>query len=218
MPKKKYKMSPKDMAMVVDRVMPMEGAWQRFMGRPEERGCWLVWGRSFSGKTRLVLALAKYIAEIGYKVAYLSLEEGNSVSMRKAFREACMESVNERLTLWVEMDVEDMKAELRKQRSPQVVVIDSLQYLGINYQGYKELKREFENKLFIFISHANEKKEPMGATAVRIRYDAMVKILVDGFRAKAFSRYGGGEVMTVWEYGALQNPEGESGLEKMEEI
>lgn len=42
MPKKKYKMSPKDMAMVVDRVMPMEGEWKRFMGRPEERGCWLV--------------------------------------------------------------------------------------------------------------------------------------------------------------------------------
>lgn len=208
MPRKKNKMTPRDMAKTIDRVMPFEGAWERFMGRPEECGCWIVWGRSYSGKTRLTLAMVKYIAELGYKVAYVSLEEGNSVSMRKAFAEACMEGVNGRLTLWCGMDVEDMKTELRKQRSPKVVVIDSLQYLGINYQGYKQLKSEFSDKLFIFISHANEKKEPDGSTANKVRYDSMVKILVDGFRAKAFSRYGGGEVMTVWEYGALQNPEG----------
>lgn len=211
-------MTPRDMANTVDRVMPMEGEWERFMGRPEECGCWIVWGRSFSGKTRLVLKLSKYIAELGYKVAYLSLEEGNSVSMRKAFAEACMEGVNGRLQLWVEMDLEEMKAELRKQRSPKVVVVDSLQYLGINYAGYKQLRREFPDKLFVMVSHADDKKDPKGNTAKSIRYDAMVKVLVDGFRARAFSRYGGGEVMTVWEYGALQNPEGERGLEEMEEI
>lgn len=203
-------MTPKDVLATEYRVMAFEGAWERFMGRPEETGSWIVWGRSFSGKTRLVMMLAKYMCELGYRVAYLSLEEGSSRSMQRAMEENCMGSVNGRLQLWVDMDVEEMKVELRKQRAPKVVVVDSVQYSGLNYAGYKALRREFGNKLFVWISHANERKEPEGATATKIRYDASVKVLVDGFRAEAFSRYGGGEVMTVWEYGALQGPVGDA--------
>ena len=191
------------------RVLPFDGEWERFMGQPEDRGVWLIWGQSYNGKTRLVLMLTKYIAELGEKVAVVSLEEGDGASMRRAFREACMEAVNNRVSLWVEMDVEDIKRELRKQRSPKVVVIDSLQYLGINYKGYKQLKEEFPTKLFILVSHANEKNQPNGSTAEQVKYDAMVKIQVSQFRAKANSRYGGGEVLTIWEEGALRTPEGD---------
>ena len=89
-----------------------------------------------------------------------------------------------------------------------MVVIDSLQYLGINYKGYKQLKEEFPTKLFIMVSHANEKNQPKGATAEQVKYDAMVKIQVSQFRAKANSRYGGGEVLTIWEEGARRCPAG----------
>ena len=208
MPRKKHKLSPRDLAAIERRVLPFEGEWLRFMGQPEDRGVWLVWGQSYNGKTRLVLMLTKYLAELGEKVAVVSLEEGDSASMRRAFAEACMEAVNARVSLWVEMDVEDIKRELRKQRSPKVVVIDSLQYLGINYKGYKQLKEEFPNKLFIMVSHANEKNQPKGATAEQVKYDAMVKIQVSNFRAKANSRYGGGEMLTIWEEGAMRTPVG----------
>ena len=208
MPRKKHKLSPRDLATIERRVLPFEGEWLRFMGQPEDRGVWLVWGQSYNGKTRLVLMLTKYLAELGEKVAVVSLEEGDSASMRRAFAEACMEAVNARVSLWVEMDVEDIKRELRKQRSPKVVVIDSLQYLGINYKGYKQLKEEFPNKLFIMVSHANEKNQPKGATAEQVKYDAMVKIQVSNFRAKANSRYGGGEMLTIWEEGAMRTPVG----------
>ena len=191
------------------RLLPFEGEWLRFMGQPEDRGTWLVWGQSYNGKTRLVLQLTKYIAELGEKVAVVSLEEGDSASMRKAFSEACMEAVNARVSLWVGMDVEDIKKELRKQRSPKVVVIDSLQYLGINYNGYRALKEEFPTKLFIFVSHSNEKNQPKGSTAEQVKYDAMVKIQVSQFRAKANSRYGGGEVLTIWDEGAKRAPIGD---------
>ena len=208
MPRKKHKLSPRDLAAIERRVLPFEGEWLRFMGQPEDRGVWLVWGQSYNGKTRLVLMLTKYLAELGEKVAVVSLEEGDSASMRRAFAEACMEAVNARVSLWVEMDVEDIKRELRKQRSPKVVVIDSLQYLGINYKGYKQLKEEVPNKLFIMVSHANEKNQPKGATAEQVKYDAMVKIQVSNFRAKANSRYGGGEMLTIWEEGAMRTPVG----------
>ena len=190
-------------------MLPFAGQWERFMGKPEDRGAWLVWGQSYNGKTRLVLMLAKYIAELGEKVAVVSLEEGDSASMRRAFSEACMEAVNNRMSLWVGMDLEDIKRELRKQRSPKVVVIDSLQYLGISYRGYKALREEFPSKLFIFVSHANEKDKPKGSTAEQVKYDAMVKIHVCNFMAKADSRYGGGEVLTIWEEGAKRAPLGE---------
>lgn len=208
MPRKKHKISPRELANMERRVLPFEGEWRRFMGQPEDRGVWLIWGQSYNGKTRLVLMLTKYIAELGEKVAVVSLEEGDGVSMRRAFAEACMEAVNNRVSLWVEMDVEDIKRELRKQRSPKVVVIDSLQYLGINYKGYKQLKEEFPTKLFILVSHANEKNMPKGSTAEQVKYDAMVKIQVSQFRAKANSRYGGGEVLTIWEEGAKRCPAG----------
>ena len=209
MPRRKHKISPRELATMERRLLPFEGEWLRFMGQPEDRGTWLVWGQSYNGKTRLVLQLTKYIAELGEKVAVVSLEEGDSASMRKAFSEACMEAVNARVSLWVGMDVEDIKKELRKQRSPKVVVIDSLQYLGINYNGYKALKEEFPTKLFIFVSHSNEKNQPKGSTAEQVKYDAMVKIQVSQFRAKANSRYGGGEVLTIWNEGAKRAPIGD---------
>ena len=208
MPRRTKKLTPRELLNEERVLLPFTGEWERFMGKPEDRGAWIVWGQSYNGKTRLVLKLAKYLAELGLKVAVLSLEEGDSVSMRRAFAESCMESVNGRLSLWVDMDAEELRAELRKQRSPKVVVIDSIQYLGINYAGYKALRNEFPKKLFIIVSHANEKNQPRGTTAESVKYDAMVKIQVSNFRAKANSRYGGGEVMTIWDNGALRTPEG----------
>lgn len=204
MPRKKHKFSPKDLAAIQPKVLPFEGEWKAFMGEPEDCGTWIIWGQSFNGKTRFTLRLAKYLAELGKKVAIVSLEEGNGVSIRKAFAEQCMMSVNQRVSLWVEMDVEEIKRELRKQRAPRVVIVDSLQYLGINYQGYKRLKEEFSDRLLIFISQASSTGEPRGSTAEQVRYDAMVKIQVSQFRAKAHSRYGGGEVMTIWDEGAAR--------------
>ena len=206
MPRKKRKLSPRELANLRQSLLPFEGQWERFMGRPEDTGTWIVWGQSFNGKTRFVLQLAKYIAELQRKVCIVSLEEGNGQSIRQAFAENCMESVNQRLSLWYDMDLDDIKTELRKQRSPKVVIIDSLQYLGLNYAGYKRLKQEFPDKLFIFVSHANSANEPKGSTAEQIRYDAMVKIQVSLFRAKANSRYGGGEILTIWDEGAMRAP------------
>lgn len=200
---KKY--SPKALGSAQLRKLDVEGEWKDLLGEPERRGSWIVWGRSYSGKTSFCVKLARYIAEIGERVAYISLEEGSSVTMQRAFEREAAKNVNNRLSLWCDMDLEEIEAELDKQRSPQVVVIDSVQYLGINYAGYKRLRAKYPQKLFVFVSHATETKEPSGATASRIRYDASVKIMVEGFVAHAFSRYGGGEPMTIWEEGAELN-------------
>lgn len=201
--KKKY--SAKELLALQQDVFDFTGEWEDLCGKPAKKGAWIVWGRSFSGKTAFCIRLARYIASLGRRVAYLSLEEGAGISMKNAWARENMTTENNRLSLWENMTIDEIKEELHKQRSPSVLIIDSLQYLNINYAGYKALREEFKGKLFVFISHATEQKEPMGTTAVKIKYDAGVKILVDGFVATAFSRYGGGRPMKIWHEGASQN-------------
>lgn len=197
----KKTITPKELREFSERKFGFEGQWLDFCGNPACKGVWIIWGRSFSGKTSFALRLAKYLADLGNKVAYLSLEQGVSSSMQDAFARECIDNVN----LWHSMDIKELKEELAKQRSPKVIVVDSLQYLCINYAGYKDLKKLCKNKLLIFVSHANEQMEPKGSTAVNIRYDADVKIIVEGFVASAESRFGGGMPITIWEKGRERN-------------
>jgi len=184
------------------QVLPFTGDWLTHIGAPEMTGSWIIWGNSGNGKTRYALKLAKYLAKFG-KVAYNSLEEGISMSLRKAFMEEGMEAVKNKLILLDREDIESLSMRLKKRKSPDFVIIDSLQYTGLNYSDYKKLKESHPKKLFIFISHA-EGKKPEGRTAKKVRYDANVKIRVEGYRASAVSRYGGGKDYTVWHEGAAE--------------
>ena len=180
--------------------LPFEGDWQELIGHPEISGSWLIWGDSGNGKTRFALQLCKYLAQF-CRVAYDSMEEGASKSMKKAFREVGMNEVKCAVILLNNEPIDELKTRLRKRRSPNVVVLDSIQYSGLNYRDYVDLRAEFKNKLFILISHADG-KNPAGRTAKSIRYDAFVKIRIEGYRAFALSRYGGGKPYTIWEEGA----------------
>ena len=101
--------------------------------------------------------------------------------------------------------MDELAAYLKKKKSPNFVVIDSLQYTGLTYRDYLKFRRELANKLLIFISHANG-REPKGNAAQSIRYDCDCKIRVEGFRAMVASRFAEGipEPYTIWEEGAMQ--------------
>ncbi len=180
--------------------LPFEGDWHELIGNPELSGSWLIWGDSGNGKTRFALQLCKYLAKF-CRVAYNSMEEGASKSMKKAFREVGMNEVKCAVILLDNEPIDELKVRLRRRRSPDVVVIDSIQYSGLNYRDYVALRAEFKNKLFILISHADG-KNPAGRTAKSIRYDAFVKIRIEGYRAFALSRYGGGKPYTIWKEGS----------------
>ncbi len=184
------------------KVLDFEGEYEALIGKPELKGSWLIWGDSANGKTRFTLRLAKYLTQFG-RVAYNSLEEGNSFSMKNAMIQTGMEACGTKLILLDQESIEEMKDRLRKRRSPDIIIIDSLQYTGLNYNEYKQLRNEFPNKLFIWISHADG-KNPEGRVAKKVRYDAFVKIHVQGFVATAESRYAKGETIpfTIWKAGA----------------
>ena len=180
--------------------LDFDGEWLASFGKPELSGAWIVWGNSGNGKTRFALQLAKHFARY-VKTAYDSLEEGLSLSMQKAIVSVGMGDVSRKFLLLDKEPIEDLSKRLQKARSPRVVIIDSLQYTGLNYEDYKQLVLKHRNKLFIFVSHADG-KEPKGNTAKSIRFDANVKVRVEGYRAFPMSRYGGGEPYTIWHKGA----------------
>jgi hypothetical protein len=86
---------------------------------------------------------------------------------------------------------------LTRQRSPKIVIIDSILFYRMKQTEYRKLKELFPDKLFVYVSHVNNNGEPKGATADEIWRDAMVYFRVAGFRAFPVSRYGGGEPIDV---------------------
>lgn len=176
-----------------------DGPWLEAIGRPELTGSWIIWGNSANGKTRFAMQLAKYLARFT-KVAYNSLEEGLSVTMREAIISIGMADVQRNFLLLDKETILELAERLDRPKSPRVVIIDSLQYTGLTYTEYKMLRDRFRHKLFIFISHA-EGKLPKGNVAKSVRYDANVKIRVEGYVARCESRYGGGKEYVIWEKG-----------------
>ncbi|MDR2383534.1 MAG: hypothetical protein LBD76_06610 [Prevotellaceae bacterium] len=178
------------------------GSWLSSFGCPELAGSWLIWGNSGNGKTRFALQLAKYLCGFGH-VIYDSLEEGLSLSLQKAIVETNLHDVNRRFLLLDKEPVAELAERLARQKSAGVVIIDSIQYSGLSYVDYKAVRARFPQKLFILISHADG-KAPAGRVARSIRFDANVKVWIEGYRAFPVSRYGGGEPFTIWNEGVVK--------------
>lgn len=182
--------------------LELTSKWDKCIGTPEANGVWFVWGNSGHGKSRFLMLLAKELTRHG-KVAYNTLEEGARLSMQMNINDAGMddEEVKKNFIILNREPIDDLKIRLRKKKHPHFVFIDSFQYTGLSKKQYIELKEEFTDVLFIFNSHA-EGKEPQGNIAKFVRYDADVKIRVEGFKALPMSRLGGGEPFVIWEQGA----------------
>lgn len=183
------------------RTMEFDGAFYDLIGNPELSGCWIVWGNSGNGKTNFALQLAKYLTRYG-RVAYSTMEEGARLSMQRAVRMNDLSDCSRKVIFLNREPIEDLLERLKMRKSPDVIIIDSFQYSGLTRNSYIDLKSQFPNKLFVFLSHA-EGKNPLGRSATFVRYDADVKIRVEGYRAFATSRYGGNNApYVIWDEGS----------------
>ncbi|MBQ7210523.1 MAG: ATP-binding protein [Paludibacteraceae bacterium] len=176
--------------------LPFSGQWLQAVGNPELTGSWVIYGAPKNGKTSFAFMLAKYLTEFR-RVAYDSVEEGKSLTMQMQVERHKMLDVSTRFTLLDKEDIEELKDRLDKHKSPDVVFIDSVQFLDMKFSEYKELKARYPQKLFVYISHVNG-NQPEGQVAKRIWRDANVIFRVEGFRAFPTSRYGGGAYIDVW--------------------
>ena len=192
-------------AYSADSVISMErelcefdGKWLEAVGKPELKGTWCIGGLPKNGKTSFTMQLAKYLTK-WHLVAYDSIEEGISASFAEALRRCRMDEVKaSRFIVLNNEDIKDIECRLSKRKSPKIVIIDSIQFLGLNTETYLRWKKRFPEKLFIYITHL-QGQYPEGKTALKIWRDSDVVIKVEGFRAYPTSRYGGGKPITISE-------------------
>jgi len=171
------------------------GKWKEAVGSPELTGTWFIYGPPKNGKTSFAMMLVKYLT--GFKrAAYNSVEEGLSLTIKMAMARVNMLEVGNKLILLEKEEIDDLIERLNKHKSPDVVVIDSVQFMELKFSDYKRLKETFPNKLFIYVSHV-EGKLPEGNTAKRIWRDANVTFRIEGFKAFTTSRYGGGGEIVI---------------------
>lgn len=176
--------------------LSFDGVWQAAVGNPELTGSWVIYGAPKNGKTSFAFMLAKYITRFK-RVAYDSVEEGKSLTMQMQVQRHQMLDVGGRFVLLDKEDINELKVRLDHKKSPDVIFIDSVQFLDMKFSEYKELKARYPQKLFVYISHV-QGTQPEGQVAKRIWRDANVIFRVEGFRAFSTSRYGGGEYIDVW--------------------
>lgn len=179
------------------KTLDFDGAWLQAIGKPEPTGSWIIYGAPKNGKTTFAMQLAKYMSRFR-RVAYDSVEEGLSLTMQMSMERTGMLEVGGRVVLLDRENVQELTARLDRHKSPDIVIVDSVQFLELKFSEYKMLKERYPHKLFIYISHV-EGKVPEGNTARRIWRDANVAIRVDGFRAFPVGRYGGEGYINVWE-------------------
>lgn len=177
--------------------LEFEGKWREAVGCPELTGSWFVFGDIKNGKTSFVMQLIKYLTKFE-RVAYNSVEEGLSLSVQNVMKREDMQSVGGRFSLLNKETVDQLIERLNRHKSPNVVVIDTVQFWELSFADYKRLKAAFPKKLFIYISHTDG-RTPDGSTAKKIWRDANVAIRIDGFVAFPKSRYGGGTPAVIWE-------------------
>ncbi|MCL2290852.1 MAG: ATP-binding protein [Bacteroidetes bacterium] len=170
------------------------GDWLAAVGKPELTGTWFIYGPPKNGKTSFAMMLAKYLSGFG-NVLYNSIEEGLSLTIKMAIERTGL--IDSKGVLFLDKeDVNDLPKRLKKQRSADIIIIDSVQFAEMNFQQYKKLKHSFNDKLFVYISHVKG-MNPDGNTARRIQRDANCVFRVEGHRAFPVSRYGGGEPIDV---------------------
>lgn len=199
--------SPKDVASIKHKSLPLKGKWKDVFGEPEQGDTWFVCGDTGSGKSSFVMQLAKMLCDIG-SVLYVSLEEGVGLSMQNRLKLFKMNEVQGSFRIITDGDIEELGKRLAKPKSAKFIIVDSYQFAfeaGWEYQLTVALIDRFPKKTFIFVSQ-EDKGKPIGKPAIRLRYKAGVKVRTQGYRAYCRGRYAGqvSEYYTIWEEKAVE--------------
>lgn len=199
---------PREMMRFKSVPLPWDGEWQRVFGNPEINDMWFISGPSASGKSSFCMQLAKKLCEYG-SVLYVSVEEGKKMSFCQRLRRYHMEEVQSKFRVTINGDLENLRETLHKRKSARFIILDSFQNLQIlhnwNFKSALDLMMEFPHKSFIFISQ-EYKSEPKGKAAGSLKYQASVKVRVNGYKAVCQGRFikEAGAEFKVWQDGLIQ--------------
>ena len=185
-----------------NRTLGVAEEWTGCLGEEIARcGVVFFWGNSGNGKSSAVMSFAKMLTAYG-TVLYVSRAAGFSLSFQNTLARFAMVECGRRFQVADDGSIEQLTERLEKRRSPEFVVIDSVQMMGMSFKEYRALKERFPRKLFILVSQANG-KQPDGRPATKMMYDADLKIWVEGYTAYSKGRFMGPTgAFRVWDDGA----------------
>lgn len=189
--------------------LPVKGPWAETLGKVPHNFIAVIYGFSGNGKTEFVVQLSKMLAKLGKKVGWLSYEQRHGSDFQMSTKRNKMEEVSgnfypidpiasipEGVSL-----IEDLDKYLRKRNSPDVIVIDSIDYTGFGWNDYVLLKNRYgHKKTFLFIAHSTKSGGIKKPISERIIFDGGMGIFVSHYIAHPIkNRYGGFEPLIVWE-------------------
>jgi hypothetical protein len=178
--------------------------WKDALGELKMGFRLIVWGESGNGKSNFVMQLCSQLLSSLGTGLYLSLEEKQGPTMQRLIERYIADHHRPALKFPnAHPTYDELFQYLKKPRSPQWVVIDSVQYFDFKTEKrYKAFEEAFPTKCLIFVSHAKG-RQPDGRVADKIRYDAGIKVFVKKDIAYIqHSRYGGHANFVIWEPGA----------------
>lgn len=189
--------------------LPISEKWAATLGKVPHNFIAVVYGFSGNGKTEFVVQLVKMLAQLGKKVGWLSYEQRHGSDFQMSTKRNNMEEVS---GMFYPIDpiaaipegvslIEDLDSYLKKRNSPDVVVIDSIDYTGFGWEEYVMLKNRYgHKKTFIFIAHSTKSGAIKKAISERIIFDGGMGIFVSHYIATPVkNRFGGFEPYVVWE-------------------
>lgn len=189
--------------------IPFTGEFQEVFSRPQDKGVWLIWGASGSGKSSFVMQLCAEFAK-HYKVLYNSLEEEpDDDDFFERMERSGLEALKQNFHA-VKEDYHDLIRRLERKQSAKVVVIDSATYFFKGRGAFNDyidlVRKKFPKKIFIITAHAKG-SNPEDQLEFDIMHDANMKVRTDAYGAYNKGRkYGRKNPYIIWEeeYDKLQ--------------
>lgn len=179
--------------------IPFDGDWYKFIKQPQNRGIWIVWGQSGSGKSSFIMQLAKELAKTK-KVLYNTLEEDpDDDELIQRQIDFNMTDVKDKFYVQ-NYKYDELWQCLENRNPPDVIIIDSLTYFTKDFDEYMKFKKRFRNKIIIFTAHANGDK-PKTEIEDRVKFDAKMKIQINGFLATCRGRTASGGTFIIYKEG-----------------
>lgn len=183
----KRTLSAKQVLQIRNETLALTGGWHDCFGDIDRTGIVFISGPSTGGKSSAALCLVKELARFG-RVLYLSNEEGFRSSFQDRLRRLSAVDCGPSVQFLRQESVAALIDRLTKRRSADFIVIDSVQDTKITRREYERLKRMSSQKLFIFVSRVDG-RQPMGRLARDIKFDADLKVWVEGGRVISEGRY-----------------------------
>ena len=135
------------------------------------------------------------ITRTNSKVNYNSTEQGKSSSFQRAYMRNKMNELPAGKFMLCEKSQKQFETWFRRLADPnsgKVIVLDSMDYMGITFQQLKMLLDRFPNKTIILVSWL------VNPIIKQIEHMMEVIITVKDFKAIPISRLGGTKTMTIW--------------------